>query len=294
MLPRLAVRIQRSRQVFPNSRSAKLYTGNTTSIEDTKVALSKFKGGSVDLVKKENGIAHLVLNNPGRRNALSGSMMGDLVDAVEELENWKEGIGLVLRGANTETQSRVFCSGGDLTTVEQIPTPELGFQMSVLMNTTTDKLGRLPLVSVCLVDGLAVGGGAELTTCTDFRVATPGSTVAFVQARMGVAPGWGGARRLVHIVGQNRALKLLLSCKKITLEEGLEIGFFDDKIDNENVVTATEAWLEDKIKGVDPSVVRAMKEMVVNTDPEQEARIFAPLWGGPANKAALERNIKHR
>ena len=45
---------------------------------------------------------------------------------------------------------------------------------------------------------------------------------------------------------------------------------------------------------MDLSVVSAMKKMVLNHDPEQEARIFAPLWGGPANRAALQKNIKHR
>ena len=80
------------------------------------------------------------------------------------------------------------------------------------------------------LQGLAVGGGAELTTATDFRLVTPRARVAWVQvsgdqseafnhttdqsqARMGVAPGWGGARRLVNIVGRQRALELMLSCR---------------------------------------------------------------------------------
>ena len=44
----------------------------------------------------------------------------------------------------------------------------------------------------------------------------------------------------------------------------------------------------------DPSVSRSLKMMTLNTDQETESRIFAPLWGGPANLKALERNIKHR
>ena len=48
------------------------------------------------------------------------------------------------------------------------------------------------------------------------------------------------------------------------------------------------------IGAADPAVVRAIKMMSVNTEPETESRIFAPLWGGPANVRALEKNIKHR
>ena len=78
-----------------------------------------------------------------------------------------------------------------------------------------------------------MGGGAELSTATDWRLVTSQARVAWVQvreltvdqseafiltsdqsqARMGVAPGWGGARRLVDIVGRQRALTLLLSCR---------------------------------------------------------------------------------
>ena len=275
-----------------NNRSAQIHTGEKSSIDGIKTFLSDYKGGSVDLIKQENGIAHLVLNHPERRNALSGSMMVDMADAVDELEKWEEGVGLVFRGAAND--SRIFCSGGDLKTVEKISGPEAGFDMSILMNQTTEKLSKLPLVSVCLVDGMAVGGGAELTTTTDFRVATPGSAVAFVHARMGVAPGWGGARRLVRLVGQARALELMLSCQKIDLEKGLNIGFFNDTVEDANPSIAAERFLLNKFEGVDPSVVRAMKRMVLNQDPELEARIFAPLWGGPANRAALLKNIKHR
>eukprot|EP00092_Neocalanus_flemingeri_P027629 GFUD01029982.1.p1 GENE.GFUD01029982.1~~GFUD01029982.1.p1 ORF type:complete len:293 (+),score=84.77 GFUD01029982.1:119-997(+) len=292
MIFQYAHRIVKTSQVLRCTRVAKIHTGPKQSIEDIKLFLKDYQAGSVDLIKQANGIAHLILNHPERRNALSGSMMVDMLDAVEELEKWEEGVGLVFRGAVND--SRIFCSGGDLKTVEKISGPERGFDMSILMNHTTEKLSKLPLVSVCLVDGMAVGGGAELTTTTDFRVATPGSAVAFVHARMGVAPGWGGARRLVRVVGQARALQLMLSCKKIKLEDGLDMGFFDDQVGEDNPAIAAENWLANKLKGVDPSVVRVMKSMVINEDPEQEARIFAPLWGGAANRAALEKNIKHR
>ena len=90
-------------------------------------------------------------------------------------------------------------------TVEKLVGPEMGFAMACLMGEATARLAALPLLSVCLVGGPAVGGGAELTTCTDLRLATPTARVSFVQAVMGVAPGWGGAARLgsysKHILG---------------------------------------------------------------------------------------------
>ena len=132
--------------------------------------MKKYEGGSVDLVKSDCGVAHVILNNPERRNAMSGSMMVDFLEVnfakcsedgfryensppilqvVEELETWTDGVALILRGA--ENEANTFCSGGDLNTVHKIKGPEMGFRMSVLMNEATERLMRLPLVSTCLI-----------------------------------------------------------------------------------------------------------------------------------------------
>ena len=56
---------------------------------------------------QEGDMAHVILNNPARRHALSGAMMVDLMEAVEELETWTQGVGLVLRSSD----GGAFCSG---------------------------------------------------------------------------------------------------------------------------------------------------------------------------------------
>jgi len=277
--------------VFPSGALSRCYhKGPKSSLSDCKNFLNQFQGGSVDLIK--NGtVAHLVLNHPERRNAMSGAMMVQLLEKVEELESWQEGVGLVLRGQSN--RSKVFCSGGDLKTVKEMPSTG-GFTMATLMSEATTRLRQLPLVSVSVLEGAAVGGGAELTTCTDFRVATARASISFVQVKMGVAPGWGGASRLVDIVGKRKALQLLLSCQKVGLQEGLNCGLIDAELDETDPVAAAERWLENLVVGDRAvEVVRTIKNMVVE-GPEEEARHFAPLWGGEANKAALSKQLKHR
>ena len=61
------------RQLRRQTRS--IYTGNRATFSETKEFLQKFKSGSVDLVKNDNGIAQIILNNPDRRNALSGQFI---------------------------------------------------------------------------------------------------------------------------------------------------------------------------------------------------------------------------
>ncbi|XP_006879036.1 PREDICTED: ethylmalonyl-CoA decarboxylase isoform X2 [Elephantulus edwardii] len=87
--------------------------------EEVKKKLQQFAGGSVDLQKEENGIGILTLNNPSKMNAFSGVMMLQLLEKVIELENWTEGKGVIVRGANN-----TFSSGSDLNAVKALGTPE--------------------------------------------------------------------------------------------------------------------------------------------------------------------------
>uniref|UniRef100_A0A8C8DK32 Ethylmalonyl-CoA decarboxylase n=1 Tax=Oryzias sinensis TaxID=183150 RepID=A0A8C8DK32_9TELE len=112
------------------------------SQEEIKEKLLAFPGGSIDLLKQDSGIAVLTINNPPRMNAFSGAMMVDLEEKVTQLENWTDGKGVIVQGA-----AQTFCSGSDLNAVRAM----------------------LPLISVALVEGNALGGGAELTTACDFR-----------------------------------------------------------------------------------------------------------------------------
>ena len=71
------------KKVVSLSCSRYLYTGSRESVDNIRVFTRQFEGGSVDLVKKDSGVAHIVLNNPDRRNAVSGSMMADMLDVVQ-------------------------------------------------------------------------------------------------------------------------------------------------------------------------------------------------------------------
>ncbi|XP_025869141.2 ethylmalonyl-CoA decarboxylase isoform X5 [Vulpes vulpes] len=132
--------------------------------EDLKKKLQQFPGGSVDLQKEDSGIGILTLNNPSKMNAFSGVMMLQLLEKVIELENWTEGKGLIVRGAKN-----TFSSGSDLNAVKALATPEDGMTLCMFMQNTLTRLMRLPLISVALIQGRALGGGAEVTTACDFR-----------------------------------------------------------------------------------------------------------------------------
>ena len=121
--------------------------------------LNVYKGGDVNLhLRNDDGIAIITFDNPLSKNAFTGSMMLKFRDIVNELQNWKQGKCIILQGSNKQ-----FCSGGDLKSfVRHMDTPQHGYLMSKFMQSLTLSFSKLPLVSVSLVQGNALGGGAEV------------------------------------------------------------------------------------------------------------------------------------
>lgn len=133
--------------------------------------------------------AQLIIRS-GSRNALSGRMMSELTERLDELERWSSGQGeegaseaetanstgqlarcLLVRGHND-----TFCSGSDLIAVRAsfeslgANPQEAGRQLAQLMQYNYRRLAELPLVSVAFVQGYALGGGAELALAADLRL----------------------------------------------------------------------------------------------------------------------------
>ena len=158
------------------------------------------------------------------------------------------------------------------------------------------------MISIAVITGSAVGGGAELSTACDFRVLHPDAQVRFVHTKMGVSPGWGGGMRLTRLVGRRAALRLLASAAPLTASDALSLGLadhvaglVDEGEDGGACATLRGAveWAAPMLHGAAPSL-RGVKSVVAAADGlpavdalEVEREVFASLWGGPAARSAL-------
>lgn len=264
--------------------------------EEIKKSLQQFPGGSIDLQKKDDGIGILTLNNPSKRNAFSGAMILQLLEKVTELENWTEGKGLIVHGAKN-----TFSSGSDLNAVKALGTPEDGMALCMFMQNILTRFMRLPLISVALIQGWALGGGAEFLTACDFRLMTKESEIRFVHKEMGIIPSWGGATRLVKIIGSRQALKVLSGALKLDSQKALKLGMIEAILESSNETECLEEaqeWLKQFTKGP-PEVIRALKtcisaskELGLEEALQTERDLLGTLWGGPANLEAIARKGK--
>ncbi len=257
---------------------------------DARDALSRLASQSVvaeGTVRLDLGaeVARLALDSPRTGNAVTVRMMAELADAVVALQDW-EGAALVVEA----TGGRAFCSGGNLRDVRRvIDSPGRARTMALAMGRVLDSLLALPVTSVADVHGLAIGGGAELATAVDFRVLGPHGRLHFVHGRLGIAPGWGGAGRLVEHIGRRRALQVLHEGRALGPDEAAQIGLAEGARSVEEVLAPVLA--------LDPAAARALKLQVVAARPVRsigdEAEAFAAVWGGPAHRAALRRLARH-
>ena len=271
------------------------------NIDSIKSEFRQYGGGNITLSKdNETGIAKLAISNPKIHGAISGKMMCDLNDAIQELEGWNEGKGLIVYSDDP----KFFSSGADLKFAKANDSHEGGYKMSTLMHDSLWRLTFLPYLTLSLVKGRAIGGGAELCTATDFRVFSPSGSVTFVQSKMGLTTGWGGGSRLVKIIGQKEALKTLVKSTEIDAEEAEKLGLCDliTYGEDKSLYEATRWLSENYIANKDLDVIRGMKSICLQANfgsnleesLEYEKLIFTKSWGGEAFHSAVNRKVKHR
>lgn len=170
-------------------------------------------------LKKDGDFAVLTLNRPEALNALSFSILGDIARALDEVAGMKDIRALLVTGAG----EKAFCAGADIkelrgrTLIEQKRGAELG--QSVFA-----RLDSLPVASVALVNGYAFGGGAELALACTFRLASPRAIFGLPEIKLGLIPGYGGTQRLPRLIGEGRALEIIMTGRNVKADEAERIG----------------------------------------------------------------------
>eukprot|EP00128_Syssomonas_multiformis_P002553 Colp12_sorted_trinity150504_noHs@19053 len=274
------------------SMAVRAYAVDAARIAAIKDRLKPLGKGEVHLqfLHEHPRVAVITLDNPQRRNALSGHMMARFAEHVDTLEKW-DGTGVILQGAQN-----TFCSGADLSVAKDyLSTSEAGQDMCYFMQDTLTRFRRLPIISVAAIEGNAIGGGAELATACDHRIIGDDGLIHFVHTRMGVITGWGGAARLIRIVGRQNALRILAGGEPMTVAKALKTHLVDNAVPSGTVYESALDFL--KLYSVaPPHCVKAAKDVLAFCDDAslekgnlEEARLFGKLWGGEENQNAINR-----
>ncbi len=252
------------------------------------------ESGSILLRDVDTGIKEIVISNSSKKNSITGSMMNSLAKIVDKLENEVDDTVLLLLRSEGDT----FCSGADLNLVRNIVNDsEKGTLMSKFMTDTLNRIRNLPLISICLINGHVIGGGAELSTVGDYRIMYNDAYISFVQAKLGASTGWGGSSRLTKIVGRKEALKLLATSTKLMSTDATRIGLVDHLCSSRDLLVSDALQHFQPYLVNFPKSVRALKTVVAAADSslhydgisEIETKQFSLRWGSDDNKKAIKK-----
>ena len=167
------------------------------------------------------------LNRPQALNALSFKLVGDLSRAIDEVAA-SDVRGLLVTG----TGDKAFCAGADIgelagrTLAQTKRGAELG-------QAVMEKITRLPMPSVAIINGYAFGGGMELALACTFRLVTPNAKLGLPEIKLGLIPGYGGTQRLPRLVGEARALEMILTARALDAQTALAWGLANRLIEGD-------------------------------------------------------------
>jgi enoyl-CoA hydratase len=186
---------------------------------------------SVD-VSQTGDIAVLTLNRPEKLNALSFAVLKQIDAALDQVKAMPVRA-LVVTGAGEKS----FCAGAD---IEELRGRSLQAQLegAQLGQAVFAKLGQLPFVSIAAINGYAFGGGLELALACTFRVGVRRAKFGLPEIKLGLIPGYGGTQRLPRMIGEARAMELILSGRTVEAEEAERIGLLNRLVDDNALAAA--------------------------------------------------------
>ncbi|HEX3631723.1 MAG TPA: enoyl-CoA hydratase/isomerase family protein [Casimicrobiaceae bacterium] len=124
-----------------------------------------------------------------------------------------------------------------------------------------DAIERLPLPTICALNGSVYGGATDLALCCDFRLGVRGSRMFMPAAKFGLHYYPGGLRRAVAALGATQAKRIFLTAQAIDAEEMLRIGFLTELLDRRELAARVDAYVA-ALAECEPGVVRSMKRQI--------------------------------
>lgn len=181
------------------------------------------------LMQKHDAIALLTLNRPEKLNALNYAMIDRLLERLDAIERDNALRAVVLTGAG----ERAFSAGGDI--YEFSASIQQGVEMAVRDfvkrgQAMTSRLETFPKPIIVAVNGLAYGGGCEITEAAHLAVASDTSSFAKPEINIGIPPTFGGTQRLPRLVGRKRALGYLLTGDVFTPATACAMGVVNEVV----------------------------------------------------------------
>jgi enoyl-CoA hydratase/carnithine racemase len=210
--------------------------------------------GKVHL-KIDGAIAWVSFDRPEARNAMTWSMYSDLKAICEKLHGSKDIKALILRGAGGQS----FVSGTDIEQFKSFKDGQDGIDYEALIDLHIDALEQLPIPTIAIIDGLAVGGGLAIATACDFRIANPSARFgAPIAKTVGNCLSPTNIARLMAHLGIPTLKRMLLMAELINVDELIASGYVHTVAESSELESIAKG-LAEKVMNLAPLTIRSSK-----------------------------------
>lgn len=207
-------------------------------------------------VQTEEDVGIIFLSRPNALNALSASLMQELLAALNGFESDQNVKCIVITGSE-----KVFSAGADIKEMASLDA------VSALKQSNLERFDAIKKITkpiVAALSGYALGGGLELAMTCDIIIAAEGTKLGQPEINIGVFPGAGGTQRLTRVIGKYKAMDMVLTGKMISAKEAYENGLVSRVVPNEMYLEEAKK-VAHEIAAKAPLAARIAKESVAKS-----------------------------
>ena len=196
-------------------------------------------------VHAEDSTGWIVLDNPGKYNAISLPMWQAMAAALERFGADEAVRCVVLRGAGDQA----FCSGADISQFEAVRSaPESSAEYDRTTEAVMRQVREFPKPTLAMIAGYCLGGGVALALCCDLRYAAVGARFGVPAARLGIGYRYSAVKALTDLVGPAQARQILYTGERFPAEEALRIGLVNELLEADQ--------LEGRVRAIAGTIAR--------------------------------------
>lgn len=209
------------------------------------------------LLERRGRVALITINRPDKLNALNIKTRQETAEALDELRADDSVRVVVITGAG----GKAFVAGADINEFAgRTAVQQRSVMKAKSIFTATEDFPR-PIIA--MIDGFCLGGGCELALSCDLRIASDKSRFGQPEINLGIIPGGGGTQRLTRLVGEGKAMQMILTGEMIDAQEALRIGLVNEVLPAEQLEARTFEIAE-KIAEKSPVALAMAKAAVKN------------------------------
>jgi enoyl-CoA hydratase len=188
-------------------------------------------------------IATVTLNRPESLNCFNYEMLTELAQVTEDIRTNSDVRVVVFTGAG----EKAFSAGADLKERRTLTEEQVRRNVYKIADVFA-AIGNLPQPTIAAINGYAFGGGMELALACDFRFAASEAMMGLTETSLAIIPGAGGTQRLPRLIGETKALELILTARKLTADEALSYGIVSRVVPRYELLTASYSFAEEMLK----------------------------------------------